>query len=787
MSRQDIKNIIQDPQPRDTILGTDRLLWGSEGPNRFNERLQILQPFVMEQSSQKKVVLRVMTWNVHGFKDGGAKGVETVIREINPDIVALQEYPDHSQLILSEVYRYNTRCMTTERLSNVLLSRYPIVYSETIVLAGQRCATLNDVQLPDGGGVPIVNVHLAPVRQDQRITSVIQILEKVVADDVLLLGDLNSYRKADYEEADLKELSSLKSRFGWPNIFEVPELLEEKGFVDSFNLHAQTVASEKGSDIRSFPPKNTTRFGGRVDFVYIKGKKYSRVLGSYVYFTNQSDHLPVVVDLAPAESPSPDPDILRRYYTKQYVTMAKEHGRARVLSHFKPINQFGKIWSLGGTADNILGAYKRTYYAILNRTIAVHTIGGQPGSPSEFRKMYITDVSQRRHDCEVNFLIKYASRKGIADREDIPILFAIISFYSKVKTLPTEREITEIATISAKEFFYGDRRLGKREYRPYPNEKVLPSLLYYLSQLSGENLDEMLHGMDDYSRKCTATPSLTREIIGHIIDAYILNTFILSVPRHDSEVVVYRRLARVQTYLKNYYLENLQVGKILPVFHFQSTGKVPVDSWDKDEEVEIVFRIRLPAYFPYYVMETSTNLEHSEVILPYTTDPTGRHLTYGYKVLKHETKRSDIYKVIEESSTGLAPEISRELPIAQCADQRIPWLIPHRTKLHKVCVRHFFTVTVAPLETLIPFDHFPDLTSPKILNPEEIDLKKVALTSFSDENIVAVANSIKRPTDYDAVSEFLGLTKEERESFLANDPIENVKRIVRRYTDKYHR
>lgn len=107
------------------------------------------------------------------------------------------------------------------------------------------------------------------------------------------MGDFNSYNYSHYTKKDIEKLKELKKYHGWSDIFDVPQILEESGFTDSFQLFFQT----NKIDGEKIFPKNTSKYGGRIDFIYFSNSfKKLRVCGSYTYFTKLSDHLPIIAD-----------------------------------------------------------------------------------------------------------------------------------------------------------------------------------------------------------------------------------------------------------------------------------------------------------------------------------------------------------------------------------------------------------------------------------------------------------------------------------------------------------
>ena len=117
------------------------------------------------------------------------------------------------------------------------------------------------------------------------------IVKTIKTTNVVIMGDFNSYRRDDYSEEDLDKLKKIKKYHGWPDIFETPKKIRSLGYVDSFVKFFKTT-KQKGNF-----PKNTSKYGGRVDFIFVNKEISFPILGCYVMFTELSDHLPNICDL----------------------------------------------------------------------------------------------------------------------------------------------------------------------------------------------------------------------------------------------------------------------------------------------------------------------------------------------------------------------------------------------------------------------------------------------------------------------------------------------------------
>lgn len=144
---------------------------------------------------------------------------------------------------------------------------------------------------------------------------------------------------------------------------------------------------------------------------------------------------------------------------------------------------------------------------------------------------------------------------------------------------------------------------------------------------------------------------------------YVLLQGILDLPRYNKEFTVYRLLGREigaggyanrpEEFVRRYY----SPGSVYPNYKFLSTGLLVGAGLDGQVGLKITVPANFPALFYFSTcwsrdanasQSGSAILEGSEVLLPYTTDPTGESLTWGLKI-----ERVDSDKVYGSSSDGL--------------------------------------------------------------------------------------------------------------------------------------
>ncbi len=218
--------------------------------------------------------------------------IAALLRRIKPDFVALQEIDqrsawagnfdqldyllDHTDLTYSVFGVHNRReGRINLAYGNAILSRYPIVSSETVAFGnqavGEKGFVFAEIDIP-GGHLPIVNLHLhyrSRAKRFDQLRQLIEFLQQKRDDHAaewdmlpIVCGDFNTPEsKADVTAALRDHLESLAE----------------------YTLHPR-----RG---RTFPSILPVRL---LDFVYLPPRALrarSRVLRSLV-----SDHRPVLVD-----------------------------------------------------------------------------------------------------------------------------------------------------------------------------------------------------------------------------------------------------------------------------------------------------------------------------------------------------------------------------------------------------------------------------------------------------------------------------------------------------------
>lgn len=272
--------------------------------------------------------LRVMTYNVHFWKDGfnlsNVYDVFEVIKKNNPDVVCLQEVSwgetrwnkySKSDLIKKfrkmgyaygghETYGNGKYCFGAP-FGNVIFSKYPLSDIKTVQYQMPRKNRHNEYRCFIGATVTfkgkkvrIYNTHL-DVWDESGKTRESEIKEWLNhtkqydknCDDVMILGDFNETRKRDYQ-------FTIDGTSAWDLILKDPywdqkgnytpttyveDLFDNAGYKDAYEILGER-------------PPFTVWAGKVIDFCFIRPKGKLKVKMAQPYFTAISDHVPVIFD-----------------------------------------------------------------------------------------------------------------------------------------------------------------------------------------------------------------------------------------------------------------------------------------------------------------------------------------------------------------------------------------------------------------------------------------------------------------------------------------------------------
>lgn len=263
-------------------------------------------PDTSDSAAQGLQRLSILTLNVHGWHNeevGSFKALVAMLKEKQPDIIALQEATKHRvpQLAaaltdgLSEIHWTVTH-------NCAILSRFPLgVFEASRKLVGpQREARITGgkgsprysvatVTPCDGVSIEIVCLHLDHVREPTRLVQLRKLADAQLAPGrgalQIWLGDFNALTQSDVSEKEWQAIAEHRSRNAW-----------EAPVSDVTSMMSSLPASAKRVQAPRAQPKaaclnftdcwraaeqregglGTSRFGTRIDYIYCTAQLMQR-------------------------------------------------------------------------------------------------------------------------------------------------------------------------------------------------------------------------------------------------------------------------------------------------------------------------------------------------------------------------------------------------------------------------------------------------------------------------------------------------------------------------------
>lgn len=304
-------------------------LWESRAQGHAVERRDMIKSFIndcvcyagdnnaipVHQKNNQSV--RIATYNVHEWLDPyGAKnfdGIVTAIKQVQADVMILQEVALFNKATINDAlhdagYHYTAFVTTINSAKrpcgNMIISKYPFTQKPVVKTfnadyhAGRerRGFIKTDIALPNNNTITLYGTHLDvwDASECKRTHEAAELVSTSahVSGNVLIGADFNAVRPQDYQYQvkgkkvwDLLNANHMQ-RTGIPVPTTALAQLEQADYIDSF-----TRAGAPN-------PRFTVWSGTAVDFLYLNKQWQLPVLGSYVYYSAASDHLPVIMDVA---------------------------------------------------------------------------------------------------------------------------------------------------------------------------------------------------------------------------------------------------------------------------------------------------------------------------------------------------------------------------------------------------------------------------------------------------------------------------------------------------------
>lgn len=291
--------------------------------------------------------LRIMTYNVHfgtnHKTESNLKNILELIEKINPDILCLNEITTNTTEYNDSGFPNTIGNLINFSFCSITPSWFYSPYGTSVYIKSdlikhlylintpncnnptkKNCdlkqkiktfnlnETTNDVEsrcyikfsLKD---FDIICVHLEPYSKDIRIEQLKEINNDITR-KTIILGDFNIFNEEDFKEEILREIKDkkkLKQKFTTnKNKYSMKKLLKSIDYKPRQTTDEMNMIKNKFKWIDSFelanmiPISYTNWTGIRVDYVFFTKEWVSNdILFSRTYFTNESDHLPIICDI----------------------------------------------------------------------------------------------------------------------------------------------------------------------------------------------------------------------------------------------------------------------------------------------------------------------------------------------------------------------------------------------------------------------------------------------------------------------------------------------------------
>jgi endonuclease/exonuclease/phosphatase family metal-dependent hydrolase len=312
MSINEIYNLYHN----DNILAPDRL------GIYYHQTKQVLNQI----NYQNKNNIRIITHNVHFWENykthkSNIEEILTDILEIEPTIICFQEYiefdkvinRDNKSIINKFLNKYDvlgfSKSDPVRKKNNLYLIDIIFIKKEYSKQSKVILQTDHNIQYKNDGRTCVicrinvnnynfilVNTHLDtdPEHQKHNMELLLKHLHPEQDQPIILLGDFNSYLSIDYTESQLKNLKSNLEKNNIPlNLVDNLACYYKKyNFNDVFALI-------KNKHKKNIIPINTTRYGGKVDYIFLNKKFIEQNYQFYAFnmFSEWSDHTSLIIDI----------------------------------------------------------------------------------------------------------------------------------------------------------------------------------------------------------------------------------------------------------------------------------------------------------------------------------------------------------------------------------------------------------------------------------------------------------------------------------------------------------
>lgn len=270
----------------DSVIGKDRLALPEF--TTYNNNI----------SETHSDVIRIMSWNVHEWRNAKKREttqeINAIIQQINPDILGLQE-----------VIKTNSFFPIDKNSCRADRGTYGHLYNSLIIYGKPQFGLYHSIDLGpydrcavkarfsyQSIAIDVINLHLEVKSPKDREVNITKLLNSIEFPELtIIMGDFNAYKREDYTEENYEKLVKIKESYGLD--VQTIKMLEQAGYVDTYQIRANDLKIP----ITNIIPVNTTDKAGKVDFIFIHRTSKFKIDKLYTYYTDVSDHLPLIMDI----------------------------------------------------------------------------------------------------------------------------------------------------------------------------------------------------------------------------------------------------------------------------------------------------------------------------------------------------------------------------------------------------------------------------------------------------------------------------------------------------------
>jgi endonuclease/exonuclease/phosphatase family metal-dependent hydrolase len=245
--------------------------------------------------------VRILSFNVQLFKDINKKSsfekLDKLIAESDADIIVLFEavFFKNDKLLFEKIATNNkylyTKYSNDKYGINILLSKHQIKQCSILKLIKDPIKNMNRYAILSTISINNKEIKLAACHLDvfdeteqTRLEQIKQIIDEI-DNEYILLGDMNSLRKKDYDSNEWNYLiNDCQSRNTDAHTL-VTDFIESNNFIDCWNM------------INKASPKISVWSMRRVDYIYVGKSFMYPIRNCNTLVTDISDHFPLYVDL----------------------------------------------------------------------------------------------------------------------------------------------------------------------------------------------------------------------------------------------------------------------------------------------------------------------------------------------------------------------------------------------------------------------------------------------------------------------------------------------------------